>query len=106
MVDHSQFEKLDVQILAISGMNTFSQKMFAASLKLPYPLLSAYPDLKMIQHYDLLTHIGDARQPVARGSYLLIDKQGIIRGKWLKPPGEVFPNDILLQAAHEIAESL
>jgi hypothetical protein len=60
----------------------------------------------MIQHYDLLTHIGDARQPVARGSYLLIDKQGIIRGKWLKPPGEVFPNDILLQAAHEIAESL
>ena len=106
MVDHEKFEKLDVQILAISSMNTFSQKMFAASLKLPYPLLSDYPDLKMIQHYGLLTHVGQARQPVAQGSYLLIDKKGIIRGKWLKPPGEVFPNDVLLKAAHEIAEPL
>jgi peroxiredoxin len=61
MVDHRKFEKLDVQILAISGMNTFSQKMFAASLKLPYPLLSDYPDLKMIQHYNLLTALGSLR---------------------------------------------
>jgi hypothetical protein len=38
---------------------------------------------------------------VSRGAYFLIDKQGIIRGKWINPPGEVFPNDTLLQAAHE-----
>ena len=102
MVDHEKFAKLDVQILGISGMNTFSQKMFAASMDLPYPLLSDYPDLKMIQLYGLLTHVGQARQPVAQGSYLLIDKQGMIRGKWLKPSGEVFPNANLLKAASEI----
>jgi peroxiredoxin len=105
MVDHQQFEDLEVQILAISGTNPFSQQMFAASMHLPFPLLSDYPDLQIIQRYDLLTHIGAAKQPVARGAYLLIDKQGIIRGKWLKPPGKVFPNDLLLQAAHEIAAS-
>lgn len=103
MVAHGKFAELDVQILGISGENTFSQKMFAASMKLPYPLLSDYPNFKMIQRYNLLTHIGDAKQAVARATYLLIDKQGIIRGKWLKPKGEVFPNEVLLKAAREIA---
>ena len=105
MVAYDQFEDLGVQVLAISGMNTFSQKMFAASLGLPFPLLSDYPDLKVIRQYDLLTHVGAERQPVARGAYPLIDQDGVIRGKWLKPPGEVFPNDVLLNTAHDIAAS-
>ena len=40
MADYSRFEALNVQILGISANNTFSQKTFADSLKLPYPLLS------------------------------------------------------------------
>ena len=38
MVDHSKFEKLDIQLLGISGNNPFSQKMFATSMGLSYPL--------------------------------------------------------------------
>ena len=102
MVDHDKFSALDVHILAISSNNSFSQKMFATSLQLSYPLLSDHPDLKIIEHYGVLKRIGEAKQPVAQGAYFLVDKQGIIRGKWIRAPGEVFPNEALLQSAHEI----
>ena len=101
MADHDKFEKLGIQLLAISANNPFSQRMFATSMGLSYPLLSDHPDLSVTHRYDMLKRIGKADQPVARGSYFLIDKQGIIRGKWINPPGEVFPNDTLLKAASE-----
>src|SRR5882724_368804 len=104
MVDHGTFEALHVQLLAISANNRFSQQMFAASLHLPFPLISDHPDLTVIQHYGVLKHLGEAHQPVARGAVFLVDKRGVIRGKWLRPPGEVFPNDDLLEAAHALGE--
>jgi peroxiredoxin len=102
MVEYATFDKLNIQLLAISGNNLFSQKMFAASLDLAYPLLSDYPDLTVIQRYGVLTHIGAPHHPVAEGTYILIDKQGVIRGKWIKPRGVVFPNEPLLKAAQEL----
>jgi len=104
MVDHHTFEALQVQLLAISANNPFSQQMFAASLHLPFPLISDHPDLKVIQHYGVLQHLGEAHVPVAQGAVFLVDKHGILRGKWIRPPGDVFPNDALLEAAHAIIE--
>ena len=104
MVDHGTFAAFNIQLLGISANNPFSQHMFAASLHLPFPLASDHPDLKVIQRYGILQHVGEARQPVARGAVFLIDKHGIVRGKWVRPAGEVFPNDALLQAAHELGE--
>lgn len=101
MVDHQQFAALDIAVLAISSSNPFSQKMFASSQQLTYPLLSDHPDLQVIARYDVLKYLGARQQPVARGAYFLIDKQGIIRGKWMNPPGEVVPSDTFLQAAKE-----
>src|SRR6266850_914044 len=80
MVDHGTFEALHVQLLAISANNRYSQQMFAASLHLPFPLISDHPDLMVIQHYGVLKHLGEAHQPVARGAVFLVDKRGVIRG--------------------------
>ena len=104
MVDHSKFEKLNVQLVAISASNPFSQKTFADSLHLSYPLLSDYPDLKVIRQYDVMKHVGEAKRPMAQGTYFLVDKQGIVRGKWINPPKEVFPNDPFLKVARELEE--
>ncbi len=101
MANHRAFEKLGVQLVGSSACTSFSQKMFATSLNLSYPLLSDHPDLDVIRRYDIMKRIGEAKQPVARGSYFLIDKNGIVRGKWINPPGEVFPNTILLKAAED-----
>ena len=100
--DYIKFENLNVQLLGISASNPFSQKTFADSLKLPYPLLSDYPDLKVIRKYDVLKLVGEAKRPIAKPSYFLIDKQGIVQGKWIQTSSEVFPNEPFMEVAREL----
>ena len=80
MADYSKFDALNVQILGISSNLSFSQKTFADSLKLPYPLLSDFPDLKAIRSYGGLNTQWD--MTTAQRYFFLIDQQGIVRGKW------------------------
>ena len=87
--DYSKFDALNVQILGISSNNPFSQKTFADSLKLPYPLLSDFPNLKVIRSYGGLNTQWDST--TAQRYFFLIDLQGIVRGKWPGKVDEVFP---------------
>ena len=101
----SKFEELNVQLLGISASNSFSQKTYADSLKLPFPLLSDWPHLRVIRKYGVLMHAGEAKRPMANGSYFLIDKQGIVRGKWMNPHREVLPSDPFLEMARELEKN-
>ena len=108
--DYSKFQHLNVQILAISADNPFSQKAFADSLKLPYPLLSDL-GLKVARAYGVLYGSTGAKVDypgneglLAGWSFFLVDQRGVVRGKWLGEDLAVFPNDVLLKAAQEVAE--
>jgi peroxiredoxin len=101
MADYSKFEALNVQILGISSNIPFSQKTFADSLKLPYPLLSDAPDLKTIRNYGGLNPQWD--MTTAQRWFFLIDLQGIVRGQWRGSTNDVFPSEPILKAAREIA---
>lgn len=90
-----------MQILGISANNPFSQKTFADSLKLPYPLLSDFPHLKVIQSYGGLNPTWKSTTAVR--SFFLIDRQGIVRGKWQGNTTDVFPTDPILKAARDLA---
>jgi peroxiredoxin len=94
-VDFGKFQDLNVQILGISGNNPFSQKTFADSLQLPYPLLS---DSSM----KTTTAYGVGGTVAWKRTIFLIDKQGIIRGRWRGENEGVFSNEPLLKAAQEI----
>ena len=101
---------MNVQILAISGDNPFSQKAQADSLQLPYPLLSDLY-LQVTRAYGVLYGSTGAKvgSPGLEGrmpgrSFFLIDQRGIVRGKWIGEDFAVFPNDVLLKAAQEVAE--
>lgn len=119
MVDYQQFKDLDVQILGISVDTSFSQKSFADSLGLPFPLLSDF-DAKVTQLYaaDKLYKAGTDLPPfmapgrgvkfhkdriIASQAFFLIDKHGILRGRWL--PGDRAPitSDQILQMARDLA---
>ena len=39
---------------------------------------------------------------IAKRSFFLIDKQGIVRGRWIGEDLDVFPSEILLQAVREL----
>ena len=53
--DYQKFQDLNVQILGIGASTPFTQKALADSLQLPFPLLSDFPDLKVIKAYDRLS---------------------------------------------------
>jgi peroxiredoxin len=94
------FEDLGIQNLAASANLTFSQQTFAESLKLPYPLLSDFPDRKVMRSYGVLNE----KSMTANRSFFLIDPQGIVRKKWLieNPMTMVVYSDTLLRDIREV----
>ena len=103
---YSKFQALNVQILGISTNHPFSQKTFAESLQLPYPLLSDFPDMKVARQYGGLSlNPTLAKHGIAERAFFLIDTQGVVRQQWLVKGGEdiVFSSEPLLKAAREVA---
>ena len=91
---------MGVQILAVSANTTFSQQTFAESLKLPYPLLSDFPDRKVIRAYGILNE----RTMTAIRTFFLIDPRGVIRKKWIieNPGTTVVYSDSILKGIQEV----
>ncbi len=87
-------------MLAVSANATFSQQTFAESLKLPFPLLSDFPDRKVIRAYGVLNE----RAMVANRTFFLIDPQGVIRRKWVieNPATTVVYSDGILRDIREV----
>jgi peroxiredoxin Q/BCP len=106
--DYSKFQQLNIQILEISINNPFSQKTFADSLQLPYPLLSDR-SLKVAKAYGVVYGTTEGKNNPdleglgAKRSFFLVDQRGIVRGRWIGEDLEVFPTEVLLKAAGEIA---
>jgi peroxiredoxin len=61
----------------------------------PYPLLSDFPDRKTIRAYGVLND----RAMIANRTFFLIDRQGVIRKKWVieNPATTVVYGDTLLR---------
>jgi peroxiredoxin len=91
---------LGIQNLGISANVTFSQQTFAESLKLPFPLLSDFPDRKVMRSYGVLNE----RTMTANRAFFLIDPQGVLRKKWIidNPTTTVVYGDTLLRDIQEI----
>jgi peroxiredoxin len=89
-----------VQLLGISANNPFSQKTFADSLKLPYPLLSDFPDLQVIRSYGVL----GATQVSAVRAFFLVDQQGVVRGRWWGESFDVLPSEEILKTAQAMVQ--
>lgn len=79
---------------------SFSQQTFAESLKLPFPLLSDFPDRKVMRSYGVLNE----KMMTANRSFFLIDPQGIVRKKWIieNPTTTVVYSEPLLRDIREV----
>ena len=91
-----------MQILGISANNPFSQKVFADSLKLPYPLLSDFPQLETIQSYGGLSR--ELKLTVAQRWFFLMDLDGIVRGRWMGNTKDLQTSEPILEVARRIAK--
>jgi peroxiredoxin len=85
--------------VGISANVAFSQKAFTDFLKLNFPLLSDFPELKTIQAYGVF----NAERRLAQRSYFIVDKQGVIRYKRVLKQGEpLIANDDLLEEVKKL----
>ena len=90
---------MDAEIVGISANVRFSQQAFADFIKLNYPLLTDFPDLKTIAAYGVL----NAERRLAQRSYFIVDKQGVIRYKKILAPKEpLVSNDALLEEVKKL----
>jgi peroxiredoxin len=102
-VDYRAFQALGVQVLGIAAEHPFSQKPFADSLHLPYPLLSDSPALQVIQRYTgLQPHPSAPHRLAARRTLVLIDRQGIVRWQWQGETSDVVPSARIVQQVQEM----
>jgi len=119
MVDFEAFKDVDIQILGISVDDAFSQKTFADSLGLLFPVLSD-ADAKVTHLYaaeKLIrggTDLAPFMQPgkgvqvtkdriIASQAFFLIDKQGIVRGRWLPGDRNPMASEEILEMARSLA---
>jgi peroxiredoxin len=67
---------------------------------LPYPLLSDFPERKIIRSFGVLNE----KQMTAIRTFFLIDPQGVIRKKWVlaNPSTDVVYSPTLLKDIQEI----
>ena len=64
--------------------------------------MSDFPDLKIIRSYGGLNPQWDST--TAQRYFFLIDRAGIVRGKWPGKVDEVFPSEPILKAARDLAK--
>lgn len=86
--------------MGVSADNSFAQQTFADSLKLPFPLLSDFPERKVIRSYGVLNE----KWMTANRSFFLIDPNGTIRKKWIidNPTTTVVYSPTLLKEIEQI----
>jgi mycoredoxin-dependent peroxiredoxin len=78
--NYTQFQAENTEVLGISANAPFSQKAFADFAKINYPLLSDR-DGKIMQAFGVY----DEPRRVAKRSYVIIDKEGVVRYLNIRP---------------------
>ena len=78
------------------------------SLKLPYALLSD-DTMAVAKSYKVVyghtpgkTDYPHLKDKIAKRYFFLIDRDGIVRGKWLGENLAVFPTEVVLKAARDL----
>jgi peroxiredoxin len=90
---------VDAEVVGISANVRFSQQAFADFIKLNYPLLTDFPELKTISAYGVL----NAERRLAQRAYFIVDKKGVIRYKKVLAPKEpLVENDTLIAEVKKI----
>jgi peroxiredoxin len=87
----SKFNKLNANVIGISVDTPFAQKAFAEHNKLTFTLLSDF-NKDVIKLYDVVLQDLRGLKGLAKRAVFIIDKDGIIRYKWVSDNPGVEPN--------------
>ena len=83
--------ELGAEILAIAVTATFSQQAFAASLGVDFPLLSDW-ERTVCADYGVRYDVWKGHSGVAKRSIFVLDRDGIVRYRWVTDDALVLPD--------------
>jgi mycoredoxin-dependent peroxiredoxin len=98
--NYPSFQAENTEVLGISANAPFSQKAFADFAKINYPLLSDR-DGKVMQAFGVY----DEPRRIAKRSYVIVDKEGIVRFLDIRPSNsekDLLSTEQLLNAAKKV----
>ena len=89
----SDFNSLNAQVLGISVDGAFSQKVFSDQNNLNFPLLSDF-SRRVVNQYDvaLPNFAGMDGYVAAQRAVFVVDKEGVVRYRWIAPNPGVEPD--------------
>jgi peroxiredoxin len=98
--NYPSFQAENTEVLGISANMPFSQKAFADFAKINYPLLSDR-DGKVMQAFGVY----DEPRRIAKRSYIIVDKEGIVRFLDIRPSNsekDLLSTEQLLNAVKKV----
>lgn len=99
----ARFNELKAQVVGISVNDPFSNKGFAEKNLLTFPLLSDYNrDIIRLYNIELKNFAGMIGYSVAKRSVFVLDKNGIVRYRWISEDPGIEPNYEEVKKALEI----
>ncbi len=83
--NYPKFNAENTEVLGIASTTRFSQQAFAEFAKINYPLLSGGTDVTAVHKVMRAYGVFDEARLVAKRSYVIVDKAGIIRYYDIRP---------------------
>jgi glutaredoxin-dependent peroxiredoxin len=93
-----EYQSLGVQVLGVSVDSIFSHKAFAEKLGITFPLLSDF-NKEVCRAYGAFHEEILGLRGIAKRSAFLIDRQGIIRYRWVSDDPGALPDFQAIKAA-------
>jgi peroxiredoxin len=103
--NYAKFKAENTEVLGITSATMFAQKAFADYFKISYPLLSGGRDVTVVHKVLIAYDVFDEPRLTAKRAYIIIDKDGIVRYKDIRPsPQEkdLLPTETLLNEVKKI----
>ncbi|MGY1591657.1 redoxin domain-containing protein [Geodermatophilus sp. SYSU D00965] len=97
-----EIRALGADVLAVAVTATFSQQAFARSLGVDFPLLSDW-DRTVCADYGVRYDVWKGHAGLAKRSVFVIDRDGVVRYRWVTDDALVLPDlDAVVAALRDL----
>mgnify|MGYP001217416783 CR=1 FL=1 len=103
--NYPKFQAENAEVIGVASTSRFSQLAFADFAKIKYPLLSGGTDVTTVHKVMRDYGVFDEARLVAKRSYVIVDKDGIIRYYDIRPTNtekDLLTTEQLLSAVKKV----
>lgn len=103
--NYPKFQAENTEVFGIASTSRFAQQAFAEFAKIQYPLLNGGTDVTVVHKVMRAYGVFDEARLVAKRSYVIVDKAGVIRYYDVRPSNtekDLLTTEQLLNAVKKV----